>query len=444
MTVSAEAINKAASDLMKKLNPVRLHFLEGCVSCGICAEHCIYYQVNKIYEPSNKAEETRFIYRKKMTVAGRLLGELVEARLPKSEEDLKKMLRLTYRCANCMYCYRTCPFGIYSGDLVILGRSFLDEVGLTPPVLKVLRDLEVSEDELTSKFGDLWNEILSKASESIHKELPLDKKGAKILYLPWVIEALLTPNAIIDTIRLLDKLGLDWTMPSKPLAIEPAIGSYIGDEDAREKVMKRIDDYILSIGSDTILLSHGGSPYPELRYEMPFVLNKKLNYNIIHVIDLLFSLYKAGKIKIEQSDGVEITWHDPCKMKETGLYEEPREILKLASKGYRELPKGMGIYSYCTGGGGGMLENTEQFISLLEKHVGMKIDRMGDFTANTEEDFNKALSFKMNEIEKSGAKLVVTGCPNCIFSMRRGAKIFGKDVKIEHISTFILDKIASS
>ncbi len=430
-------VREAIESVLTEIDPVRLHYLEGCVSCGLCGPHCPFYYADVKYEPVNKAEEMRFIYRKEMTLAGKLLGTLVGAKLPKTEEDLKRIREMAYRCTNCRYCYQTCPMGIYSGELIMMLRQILDKTGMTPACLTVLKDIEVSGDMSKTGLINAWNEVLDRAKESIGKELPLDKQ-AELVYLPWLIEAILTPEVIVDTIVLLDKLGLDWSMPSKPLAIEPALGTIMGDTEARKIVFRRIVDYVKSVGGKKALLSHGGTPYMDLRFELPFVLGERAPFKVIHVVELLHDMYSGGKIQLKQ-DGVKVTWHDPCKMaRGGGLIEEPRALVRATSKHYRDLPKGIGMYSYCCGGGTGLSLMAEEGREILRSLLGGSVPDT-EFCEELEKDHLVAVKNKIEEIEESGAELVVTGCSTCIHTINKGAEKFGKEFRAVHIVTYLKD-----
>ncbi len=430
------SVQEAIRSVLREVDPVRLHYLEGCVSCGLCGPHCPFYYADVKYEPVNKAEEMRFIYRKEMTFAGKILGELVGAKLPRDKEDLERIREMAYRCTNCRYCYQTCPLGIYSGELIMMLRQIIDRVGMTPSCLTVLKDVEVSGN-FPNGLISAWNEALKRAQEAIGGELPLDRP-ADLIYLPWLIEAILTPEVIVDTVKLLDKLNLNWSMPSKPLAIEPALGTIMGDKKARKVVFKRIVDYVKSHKGKAALLSHGGTPYMDLRFELPFVLGERAPFKVIHVVELLHEMYSEGKLNLKQ-DGVKVTWHDPCKMaRGGGLIEEPRHLIKATSKQYRDLPKGIGMYSHCCGGGTGISLMAEEGRRMLRELLGELISS-AKFCEELEKDHLVAVKNKVDEIEESGAELVVTGCSTCIHTINKGAKKFGKEFKAVHIVSYLQD-----
>lgn len=441
-----EGMEEAIDLVLADLDSVTLHFLEACVSCGLCVPHCPYTVAGHMYEPVNKAEEVRHVYRGKMTIAGKVLGPLVGAKYPRDGKDLDRMVDMAYRCVNCRYCYQTCPFGIYSGKLVITLRRILDKVGRTPSTLKFLQSTEASGKVLMSdRVRDRWESLLDEAREAIGKDLPLDKEGAEIVYLPWLVEVMLTPEVIVSTVRILDKVGADWTMPSEPLGFEPPMGVIVGDRESQRKVFRRINSYMARIGGKKALISHGGTPYMELRFEMPFVINERPEYEVIHITEYLDYLYRSGKVRIRKENGGKVTWHDPCKLaRGSGIVEQPRRLVKAAASSYEDLPRGIGMYSHCCGGGTGIFLATPEGRKLVEEFTGERVEQAdweGRFSSTLEEDYRKAIKQKIDEISEINADKVVTGCSTCIYSISKGAEIYGKDFQTVHIAQYLVDKI---
>ncbi len=436
-----EELNSAVNETLSELNPVTLHYFESCVSCGLCTPHCPYIVAGPEYEPVNKAEELRKLWRKRVTAVGYVLGSIVNAGYPKNEDDLKRMTYMAYRCVNCGNCLNTCPFGIYSGELIKILRGFLSTLGRAPTILKRLNDIESGGISESGVIMDLWNSIIEKVRGGIGKELPLDKEGAEVLYLPTVLEAILTPETIISTSRILDALGIDWTFPSKPLGFEFGIGSYIGDRESERKTLERVHSYVKGIGARKVLLSHGGTSYEEMRFHMPSLIGEKVNYEIVHVAEYLYDLYRARKFRIGAGE-VKVAWHDPCKLRNSGVKREPREILKASSKGYRELPKSQGVFSRCCGGGFGIALLSED-LKELKRLLGLtEVDGWeADFIRDLMKDYEMVMREKSKEVIQSGAEVVVTGCPTCIFSLNKGSELTGGAFRAVHISHYLVDKI---
>lgn len=437
-------VDQAIRYALSQINPVTLHFLESCVSCGLCTPHCPYTSAGVEYEPVNKAEELRKVLRKRLTAAGYILGNLVGAKYPQGEEDLRRMSYMAYRCVNCRNCYSTCPFGIYSGELIKILRGFLDRLGRSPSILRYLSEIEQGDLSSVTGLGNLWNDALESFRKGIGKEIQVDKKGAELLYLPSLTEILLTPEAVGSTVRILDMIGEDWTIPSKPLGFEFAVGSFIGDVESERNVLMKVSSYAKELGVKRVLLTNGGTSYEELRFLMPSVIGERVEFRIDHIVEYLYEMISAGKVKIEAQDGVSITWHDPCKLRSAGIREEPRKIMKLSSSDYRELPKSQGVFSRCCGGGSGVALLSEDLRRRLGELTNQDFelkDWESDFVRDLMKDYERVIREKADEISKTGAEVVVTACPTCIYSINKGAVISGSNFRAVHIAHYLMDKL---
>ena len=440
-------VNEAIKRMIASIDVVKLHYLENCVGCGACGPSCPYFYVDEKYSPVNKAEEARRIYRKKLTIAGMILGPLVEAKLPKNEKDLDRIVEFVYRCTNCGACYTACPFGIDSGVLMGLMKGFSTAVGRVPTIMAIFEVIErLGAYKEIPALMNAWKGVIDQINKELGKTIELDRKGAKVLYLPTLMDAIFYPKAVVATAKLLDKLGLDWTMPSEPIGVRPPIAVVIGLGDKAKAVLKRVYEYIESIGPETVVLIDGGFVYPWLRFELPSRLNVRPRFRVVHVTELLAEAIEKGKLQLRQVED-RVTWHPPCQMtRRGGVTIEPEHVLKAVSKGFRKLPH-HGLESYCCGGGGGIGCITFEMIEMMAKMVGadakmfISSDKERKFIEETEKAYKIALKRKMDDIKKSGAEIVTTACPTCIHTIALGARLYGVNVKVLHIMEYLYDKI---
>jgi len=112
----------------------------------------------------------------------------------------------------------------------------------------------------------------------------------------------------------------------------------------------------------------------------------------------------------EQAEKVIATYHDPCHASRgQGLVDQPRQILRsIPGLQYRELPEA----DWCCGGAG----------SYALSHYELS---------------RKVLDRKMDNLEQTGANLLVTSCPACIIHLRYGVRKRGLPVRVCHISELI-------
>ncbi len=443
-TYDEALVKEAAKSVVGHIDPVMMHYIENCVSCAACETACPYYAVGEEYGPVNKAENLRKLVRSEVAILPRIFPWLFHSHVPKDAEELNKWAEMAYRCTNCGLCYVTCPFGIHSGEMIKLVRGFLTKTGRVPTVLKAMIDMEVSGTYSGIKgFMDLWQSVLKEAEKAIGKELPLDKKGAEYVYLPSLAEAMITPEAIVSSIKILDKLGLNWTMPSDPMSIRAPVGALAGDGEAAAAVVKRIYNYLKEIGPRYVVMSDGGYPYTTYRFDLPRIVGEKPPFKVVHFVELILELVEAGKAKIIQGDE-EVTWHSPCKMgRFAGLIEEPAKLLSMASKNFRKL-ESHGLFSRCCGGGNSIaciVLPTMQFLGKLTGTTMQVSDEEMNFLKKLEHDMYIASKGKIDEIRKSKAKIVASACVGCIHTIRLSSRVHGLDVSVVNIVEVLADKI---
>lgn len=123
-------------------------------------------------------------------------------------------------------------------------------------------------------------------------------------------------------------------------------------------------------------------------------------------MDLSEYLAKAGYTPRHKIDAV-LTYHDPCHLvRGQGITRQPRDLLKASGK-YVEMEEA----DTCCGGAGSF--------HIDYPAIGAKI-----------------LAKKRANIEKTGAAVVVTGCPGCLIQLTKAAEASGQ-FKAMHISQVI-------
>jgi glycolate oxidase iron-sulfur subunit len=125
------------------------------------------------------------------------------------------------------------------------------------------------------------------------------------------------------------------------------------------------------------------------------------------VMDLTEYLVKVGYTPRQKVEAV-FTYHDPCHLvRGQGIKNQPRDLLKGAGK-FVEMKEA----DTCCGGA-------------------------GSFHMDYPDISSKILNRKRQNIEKTGAAIVVTGCPGCLIQLTKAAKAGGGKFKAMHISQVI-------
>ena len=118
-------------------------------------------------------------------------------------------------------------------------------------------------------------------------------------------------------------------------------------------------------------------------------------------------LPEAPRMVAGKTEKVIATYHDPCHASRgQGLVRQPRELLRsIEGLEYRELPEA----DWCCGGAG----------SYALSHFDLS---------------RQVLERKIDNVEKTGANLLVTSCPACIVHLSYGVRKRGLPVRVCHIS----------
>ena len=112
-------------------------YMDMCAKCGTCATACPVYagKNEKRYNPAERTDVIRRIYRKHCTLSGRLLGALAGAE-DFDPADLDEWEKIFYECTGCRRCATFCPFGIDHSVITRKGRAILDQIGRTPKTMQ--------------------------------------------------------------------------------------------------------------------------------------------------------------------------------------------------------------------------------------------------------------------------------------------------------------------
>ena len=109
---------------------------------------------------------------------------------------------------------------------------------------------------------------------------------------------------------------------------------------------------------------------------------------------------------------LKVTYHDACHLAHAqGILVEPRELIKaVVGDRYIELPEA----DVCCGSAGSYNLTEPEMADLLQKR-------------------------KVDNIRRTGAHILVTSNPGCILQIQSGLKKAGSDMRVQHISDFLIE-----
>jgi glycolate oxidase iron-sulfur subunit len=226
------------------------------------------------------------------------------------------------------------------------------------------------------------------------------------------------PDVARDVVEVLKENDVEIAIPKEQQCCGIAVFAHGDIETARELARKNIDvmektgaDYIVTAcGSCGESWQHG---FRELLSEDP-VYGPKADHWKSRTHDISTFLtkvidYKKPTGRVEAT----VTYHDPCHLKKVmKVFAEPRAILKsIPGVTLKEMTKP----DACCGSGGSYT------ITHLETSMAIT-------------------GRKMDDIKKTGADTVITGCPGCMMQLSEGLANSGQD----HVATHYISFLARS
>jgi len=386
------SVQKALEILEKQLNQPLKTALEVCARCGICAEACHYYVAEPKVEhvPAYRAEQLRKIYRKKHNFFGKYVSWLVDAE-ELDDEKFNKLVEMAFsECTLCRRCTFNCPLGVDTPLVMRTIRAMATATGKAPEILVMLADSAIAKGENPEIFKEMFLQQISQLEKELQEltgnpeaKIPVEKKGARVLYVGLAGAHTIIPPAII-----FNEVGEDWTLSIYEAA---NYGVFLGDVERAKKIAKRIIDEAKRLKVLEVVVAECGHACAALVWDAPNWFAEKFPFRIRSVVEVVAEYIQKGKLTLDPKANSEpVTYHDSCNLARTGgIFREPRIILKAVVKDFREMNPN-GIENYCCGGGGGLVALPEYY----EKRM-------------------RAGKPKAEQIKRTGAKIVAAACENC-------------------------------
>ncbi|MCB4363287.1 (Fe-S)-binding protein [Hydrogenophaga taeniospiralis] len=400
----AKAVMRAKTDRGLALD------LEACVNCGYCSEACHFYQSTNDpkYSPSRKLDLLRRVHARETSA----FAPLKRLFLPDiTLDDLKEWQELVYdSCTECGRCSMICPMGVNTARGVNVMREALFEAGLAPLELTAVAQEQAGRGTV---FGVGPNE-LRQTLDLLRAQgitIPLDEPQADLMMVTTVIDVLLYQDALAATARILNHLGVRWTLRSA--GFEAAnFGLLSGSESLQKAASQRLIDEALAIGAKTVILPECGHAYPALRWEARLANGQPLPFEVLAASEFVGREITAGRLRLRppEDPSHKITYHDACKLaRHGGVVDEPRAALKALGMDLRETTP-TAEQNWCCGGGAGVF--------LINRAEGLR---------------HQAWAIKREQIDATGADTVVVSCGSCRLNAMAGAEADAWPTKIESV-----------
>jgi Fe-S oxidoreductase len=418
-------VEKLLEQLPSRLTRQMVLSLVGCVHCGMCTESCHYALTNPddpTYAPAYKADQIRRLFKRHHDWTGRIFPWWVHAESIFTDEDLEELKDVAFgKCTNCRRCSINCPMGVDFATLNRTVRGLLVSVGVMPDgVASVSKD----QWEIGNQMGVLkedYLETLEWLSEELVEELgdpaaaiPIDKPDCRIVYTINPREVKYDPRTISDAARVFHAAGESWTMPSEGWDMTN-FGLFSGDDELGATVANRVYEKVRELRGRTLVMSECGHGYRSTRCEGANWSAQDLEFEMESSVDTMLRYIREGRIKVDPSrNALSYTFHDSCNnARGCGLYEEPRELLQLVARDFREMYPNRTENYCCTGGGGAM--------------------SMSEYTPRR----LKSARVKADQLAATGARVVVTSCHNCVDGLTDLIKYYKLDMKVAQLVNLV-------
>jgi Fe-S oxidoreductase len=371
MEAMAEAgeVNLGLENLAQVPWKMRMDFLT-CVECKRCTDQCPAANCGQELDPRGFILAGREALNRNGT-NGAVIGSII------SENALGQ-------CTSCGACENICPVGIEHLQLLLGAKR--------AQALAIGKGMVAPEFlEMINQYGNPFSaskDVRASLIEAL--EIPFYEKG-KTEHLLWLgcVWAYNTDarGSVEAMVTVLKHAGVSFGV----LENEACCGHHSrrqGEEMQFQNLANENINVLRQQGVKKII-----SPCPHclhtMRREYP-TLQEKFSLELIHHSEFLGNLITTGAIQLHaaNSKARPVAYHDPCYLgRYEGLYAAPRAVIERAGGELRELPR-HGAKSFCCGGG------SAGFVR--EQKVARRVDQE-----------------RKAEIAASGAKVLVTACPEC-------------------------------
>jgi Fe-S oxidoreductase len=413
----AERVRQAKRKMVEQLDSRTAMDLETCVHCGMCAEACHFYESTQDpkYTPVHKVYLLRKVYRREISPM-RWLNRLVMRDI--TAADLENWQELLFNsCTECGRCDLMCPMGIHLTKGIRIARQALAAAGCMPPELRAIETEQANHNTL---FGVGGAELRAVVAERNAQGAAIrnDREKADVLLLSTVSDVLLYRESLVATAKILNRLGVDWTLRSDGFEASN-FGFLSGDDEGQLKETQRIVEVAKACGATLVIVPECGHAYPALRFEAANKLGAPLPFDVMAISEYVGRAVMEGRLKLRKSaNGKPITYHDPCKLgRHGGIFAEPRAAIDAMGYEFHEM-ESHGKTQYCCGGGGGVF--------LLG---GSDVLRRRTF------------DIKARQVENSGAESVVTSCDTCRMTLTSGGKRVNWDKQVESLIELVAQNL---
>jgi len=401
--------------------------MHACTHCGLCNDSCHYFLSIREPEmvPTYKADRLRNVWKRTYDWLGQIWPWYVGAR-ELDDEVIRQLWDSAWgSCTMCGRCVVNCPMGVDTRLIISTARAMLSAIGLVPKGLQDTVELHLkTKNNMGIEDAD-FRDTIEWLDEQLCEELdvkgpviPLDRQGARVMYLVNPREVKFYPLTLMAAAKIMFVAGESWTMSTEYWDVTN-YALFSCDDSAARQIGSWAVEAATRLGVQEVWMSECGHGYNALRWEGENWLGRPFPFRVRGFVEAMAEYIRDGRIRLDSTrNAMPVTYHDPCNQgRKGGILEEPRYILSRAVTDFREMRPNR-QNSYCCGGGGGLLSMTE----FTQRRIA-------------------AAEVKAEQIQATAAQVVATSCHNCLDQLAEVVRRYKLGTAVKNLCELVADAI---
>jgi heterodisulfide reductase subunit D len=381
--------------------------IDGCVKCGICADHCVVYEHTKDEHTVSGGVISSF--GEKLRQKYGFFSSLIDHEVPtKDKQEL--FATQIYTCTLCGRCKEVCPIKINTRSLRVSMREDAVREKIAPNAVNIALDAAKKVYNVLN-YPNVDRLIWAEFSD-VPEDAYLNKKKADVIYFVGCMTSFSPAISSVAeaNLKLLYQSGEDFALLGEnewccgfPLIVAGLSQEWQWLRDKNVGIIKDMQakEVVFNCASCYHTFKH------EYQESLPGI-------EFLHNSEYIQRLVAGKKISFKGIKG-RVAYHDPCDLgRGCGVFEPPRSVIKAISGiDYVELPFNR-RYSTCCGGG-------------------------GDLEMVNSDLVNKIAGSLVEEFEKVEIDIITTACGQCKRMIQNALKAKKSKIKVMDMAELALE-----